>query len=143
MTIAGRPLLDADHIARYCRPACVDPNDNAPLACAFQIRKSETFLSVNWLEYFDVSSEAEAVDEVRAVLRKKLGLKKRGRIAVLNVGDARGATECDLRVTHQPTGDDGSHAGISGYEAEDEWAESFLAGFAAARMAYLAVVAEE
>jgi len=138
----GGPLPDSDHIARYCRPGCVNQYDNVPLACAFQIRKGEAFLSVNWLEHFDASSEAGAIDEIRAVLRRKLRLRMRGRIAVVNVRDARDATEREFQVTHQPTDNDRLHAGISGYGTEDEWAESFLAGLAAARIAYPAVVGE-
>lgn len=140
MNIDARQLPDTDHVARYCKPGCVDQYDDTPLACAFQVRKFETLLSVNWLEYFKTSSEAEAVDRVRAVLRKKLSLKDGGRIAVLNVRDARDATERDLEVTHHPTGNDRSHAGISGYKAKDDWTESFLAGLAAARLVYPAVV---
>lgn len=94
------------------------------MADAFVPRPNEEDLSVNWLEVFGNLPQQQAVDCIRSVLQGKLTLKRRGRLAVFNVGAAKDAARridgCDLRVNYQPEGNDPSHAGIGGWEAVDD-----------------------
>ena len=117
----SRSLPDGHHVARYCKPSQVD--DGTPSPDAFLPRRNEDSLSVNWLEFFGVLSRADAVERVREALRRKaFTIKRNGRLAVLNVGDAKTAALSagrPVRVEHQPTSDDPSHAGIMGYAAGD------------------------
>ena len=115
-------ILDSHHVARYCKPSAISPN-GMPAAKAFLPRETESYLSVNWLEYFGALDHADAVAHVRAALREKgYTVRATGRLAVLNVGEAKDAarrTNTTLRVEHQPAPDDPSHAGITGYSSGD------------------------
>lgn len=42
---------DDHHVVRYC-PLRVLDNDGRPTLVAFDLRDDESYLSVNWLEYF-------------------------------------------------------------------------------------------
>lgn len=120
--MAGTLIPNDDQIARYCKPSCVE--DGVPLVTAFLPRNDESYLSVNWLEYFRATNPSAAVDRVRDVFCKKgYGLRPNGRFAVLNVGAAKmavyGAMRRALRIEHLPLADDDSHAGIVGYSSDD------------------------
>ena len=119
----GDPLPDDDHAARYCKPSVVD-SDGLPMASAFEPRRDESYLSINWLEYFGAPEPAAAVQHVRAVFRDKgYKLRSAGRFAVINVGSAKDAVHegagKTLRIDHLPLNDDQSHAGIFGYTTDD------------------------
>ena len=94
------------------------------MPAAFQLRKGESYVSVNWLEYFGATNLSAAVERVSEVFRNKgYGLRPNGRFAVLNVGAAKMAvhesTSLLLSIDHLPLDDDQSHAGIFGYPPED------------------------
>ncbi|MDE2919233.1 MAG: hypothetical protein OXR64_05240 [Chloroflexota bacterium] len=119
----GDPLPDDDHVARYCKPSSVGAN-GLPLASAFQLRASESSLSVNWLEALGAASTDAVVDRVRALfVARGFGLRANGRFAVLNVGAAKAAVReelgLSLRIEHDPLFDDPSHAAISGFPADN------------------------
>ena len=119
----GDPLPDDDHVARYCKPSSVGAH-GLPLASAFRLRASENSLSVNWLEAIGAPSTDDAVGRVRALfIVRGFGLRANGRFAVLNVGAAKAVVReevgLSLRIEHDPLPDDPSHAGISGFAADD------------------------
>ena len=119
----GDPLPDDDHVARYCKPSSVGAH-GLPLASAFRLRASENSLSVNWLEAIGAPSTDDAVGRVRALfIVRGFGLRANGRFAVLNVGAAKAVVREEvgpsLRIEHDPLPDDPSHAGISGFAADD------------------------
>ena len=119
----GDPLPDDDHVARYCKPSSVGAH-GLPLASAFRLRASENSLSVNWLEAIGAPSTDDAVGRVRALfIVRGFGLPANGRFAVLNVGAAKAVVReevgLSLRIEHDPLPDDPSHAGISGFAADD------------------------
>lgn len=119
--MTGDPLPDNAHVAHYCSRGQID-DDGRPAAHAFLPRKSEKYLSANWLEYFGVP-HATAIECVRGALGKKLTLRRSGRLAVLNVGAAKKAVRDvaneTLSVEHQPEEEDPSHSGIGGYTRDD------------------------
>ena len=94
------------------------------MSAAFIPRRSEDYLSVNWLEYFGETDLNAAVERVREVFRsKEFQVRPNGRFAVLNIGTAKTAIHeavgRTLNVDHLPLNDDQSHAGILGYASED------------------------
>ena len=119
----GDPLPDDDHVARYCKPSSVGAH-GLPLASGFRLRASENSLSVNWLEAIGAPSTDDAVGRVRALfIARGFGLRANGPFAVLNVGAAKAVVReevgLSLRIEHDPLPDDPSHAGISGFAADD------------------------
>ena len=124
----GDQVPDSDHIARYCGGSSVE-SDGTINRMAFRIRNGEEYLSVNWLEFLKKSSREE-IAEVRNVLRKKLTLGSRARIAVANVGSLINhiREERILNVQHEPElPDDPSHSGIFGYGIDDDLIELMIA----------------
>ena len=114
-------IPDDHHVAHYCKPSQVD--DGVPSPDAFLPRRTEDYRSVNWLEFFGALSRTDAVERVRESLRgKAFTIKPSGRLAVLNVGEAKSAARGagrPVRVEHAPEQNDPSHAGIMGYAAGD------------------------
>lgn len=118
----GDDLPEDDRVSRYCKPSSID--DGMLLPAAFEIRKNEDHLSVNWIEYFGEPSLPVAVGKIRNALRdKNYQIKPSGRFAMVPVRDvvetAPGATGQRLRVKHMPEPKDESHSGIFGYTAAD------------------------
>ena len=58
-----RELYGSNHVARHCSAICIKPN-GTPHPTAFQLRKNEQFLLVNWLEYFGRANPADNVARV-------------------------------------------------------------------------------
>lgn len=118
-------LPDADHVVRYAR--FIDLLDDGTLNCsAFQLRKAESGLSVNWLECFGDKTKSQQLDEVRRLIR--LTMKRSGRLAELNVGQTRKKVDRlldELRFIHMPLDADEnfeadpSHSEIVGLPPKD------------------------
>lgn len=112
----------ADHVSRYCGGSHVDKDhiDGA----AFQLRQTDRYLSVNWLEYLRCTSREFEINEVRTALQSKLQLGSTSKIAVLSVGNIEDVGEvCGigrLQVLHEQEIDDLSHSGIHGYTVNDD-----------------------
>lgn len=82
----GSDLPDSDHVVRYA--GFTDILDDGTLNCsAFQLRKEEAGLSVNWLECFEDRDKEQQLEEIRPLIRLKRGRK--GGLAELNVGKTR------------------------------------------------------
>jgi len=120
-------------MARYCSPSRMG-SDGLPTSDAFKNRLNESYLSVNWLEYFGRTDIESAIEDVRgAFAGKRYRLSSNGRFAVLNVYEAKNAAAAaveplrlQIDIRHSPTTDDPSHAGIFGY-GEDELLDLRLA----------------
>ena len=123
----GDRVPDSDHIARYCRGSSVE-SDGTINRMAFRIRNEEGYLSVNWLEFLKKPSREEEIDEIQNVLRKKLTLGSRSRIAVANVGSLIDHIRAEriLKVQHEPEPEDQSHSGIFGYGIDDDLIELMI-----------------
>ncbi len=124
----GDRLPDQDHISRYCRPKTLQ-EDGQPSRASFMLRPDEEFLSVNWLEYFDLPDRQAQITQVRQVIRLKLQAK--AKIAVLNVGGILDRIHRNsarvLAVLHEPEQDNPSHSGIHGYTHEDDLVADLIA----------------
>ncbi len=126
----GDLLPDQDHICRYCSATKFTEN-GLITGAAFQLRPSDKYLSVNWLEFFQLTDRQEQIREVRKVLRLTLGAK--AKLAVLNVEaivnfvhtqspDAR-----KLRVLHEPEENDPSHSVIYRFGYDDHLIADLIA----------------
>ena len=121
----GGDLPDSDHVVRYAR--FTDILDDGSLNCsAFQLRPTDSGLSVNWLEYFEGQSKSQQLNEIRLLIR--LTMKPSGRLAELNVGVTRqyvGHRFDELRFIHTPLAADEkfeadpSHGEIMGLPPKD------------------------
>ena len=113
------PLPDQDHVARYCKPSAMG-TDGLPKVAAFELRKRDSSLSVNWLEYFGPDRDL-SIQEIRQVIQ--ICLRPNGRFAVLGVAAAKQAiiaaagSSPEVFSDRQPG--DPSHASISGYTSDD------------------------
>lgn len=131
-------LPETDHVVRIIpKPANLMWNDDKTAAIgifpqAFVLRGDEDNLSVSWLEHFS-GSKNERMKQVRD--HAELTLKPRSGLAVLNVGELKGACEaCNVkvRVIHEPTSENPAHAGIHRYPREHNELFPLLANIAAA-----------
>lgn len=105
------------HVSRYCSKLRLDEAGH-PLATAFELDSGETYLSVNWLEYF---GEDISTDEQMKKIRETIGLtlRRSAKFAKLNVGRIKDAictkiADGTIEVRHMPRGYNLSHAGIFG-----------------------------
>ena len=107
--MTGHDLPDEDHVVRYAK--FTDILDDGKLNCsAFQLRATDSGLSVNWLEYFRDRPKSEQIDEIRCQIR--LTLRRSGRLVELNVGMTRehvGQRLDEFRFVHAPLPADDSH----------------------------------
>ena len=115
-----------------------------PLPQAFQLRRGEGSLSVNWLEYFATGDLSTAIDLIRAAFHDRgFSLRPNGRFAVLNVAEVNAVGQensTPLLVQHDPRSDDGSHASILGVSEDDLLIAVALAQLVRRENVYPAVV---
>ena len=62
--MTGEDLTDDSHVLRYARPTLIR-EDGSVGGEAFQLRREESSLSINWLECFGGFSKSQQLDEVR------------------------------------------------------------------------------
>ena len=121
------PVPDDHHVSRYCSPDRV--LDDRPLASAFEISEGLDYLSVNWLEYWGLSDLHAELDRVRDEF--VLQVSRNGRFVVLEVSQIKTAVSQVARrpasVTHQPTPEMASHAGVFGYLHSEREVATILA----------------
>lgn len=115
------PLPYTNHVARYCKPMCVD--EGMVLASAFVPGENEAYLSVNWMEYYPGDIE-EQIGAIKSVFdRKEYKVRKNGRFAVVGISKALKAVRTrsgkSINFIFLPEQDDPSHSGISSYSHED------------------------
>ncbi len=121
----GDPLPQQSHISRYCSALHCTENGQVT-GRAFQVRTTEEYLSVNWLEFLQLNDRKEEIKKIRKILASKLTLGAKAKIAVLNVGEiidfirSQSADGRNMSVLHEPEEDDPSHSGIYGYGYDDQ-----------------------
>lgn len=101
-------IPDTDNVLRYCPPGTVV--DGKPTHRSFEPRfhSGEHDLSVNWMEKASSEGQCEAVYQVREALGKKLKLRDKGRLAMVNVGNIRDVDD-EIVVCPAPECKDPSH----------------------------------
>ena len=123
MTSADLP--DEDHVVHYAKPTSVR-EDGSVDGSVFRLRRNDTGLSVNWLEYFQELNKSQQLDKVRQLSR--LTMRPNGRLAELNVGITKRHVQSrleTLRFIHVPLTAEGeyqpdpSHGEITGLPPGD------------------------
>jgi hypothetical protein len=125
----GDPVPIENHISRYCSASRLT-EEGQVTGTAFQLRETDEYLSVNWLEFLQQANRQDEIQEVRRVLNSKLTLTANAKIAVLNVGDILNHVRImspdtrNLSVLHEPIEDDSvvndpSHSGIYGFRYDN------------------------
>ena len=140
--MTGDDLPDADHVARYCSPRMVV--DGLPLLDAFVPEPLDAPLSVVWAEHFGDVTDGATFDDLRREVGANLRLRRNGRFAVINVGQARDAARLRtgqfLHIRHAPLDGFQSHSEISGLDQETPRLSRALQKLAAAGDMHLAVL---
>lgn len=125
----GDIVPDADHVTRLCGGSHIR-EDGTIAATAYKPRPGETYLSVNWLEFFPGKDRDAALAEVRIALAGKRKIGGTSRLAISNVGSMRAivrqesAARSELTVRHEPEDEPGcpadpSHSGVYGIPEDD------------------------
>ncbi len=84
--MTAESLLEAHHVVRYIKPSFIR-SDGTVDGSTFVLRKGDSGISVNWLEFFKDSDASESVGRIRKLMR--LELRKNGRFAKLSVGETK------------------------------------------------------
>jgi len=119
----GDHLPKQDHIARLCLQKTI--SDGQIQATAFQLRKTDEYLSANWVEFLNCSDREREIKVLRDIYPKKLTVKRTAKIAILNVGEVIDKVKNEtpdgrtLRVLHNPNEVDPSHSGIYDLNQDD------------------------
>lgn len=122
----GDKIPNCDHIARLCFRKYVSPLDGQIQAGAFMLGERHKSLSVNWMESLNCSNRENEIIELRNIYNRKMHIKQRDTIAVLNVGQVhdtvlnKSQDRRNLDILHDPTGFDPSHSGIYNLRHDDE-----------------------
>ncbi len=122
-------LEPSSHIFRHIKKSWIDGDFVDP--AAFRLRQGiELGLSVNWVEYFERATPAEAVQALGEVLEKK-GRRVGGesRFALLNVGEAKlaAARYVRIEIVRDEEPGDPSHSLVVGYSAYNDQVAEELA----------------
>ena len=141
--MTGDLVPDDDNVSRYCRASTVSEY-GVPLPQAFQLRRGEGSLSINWLEYLSPEDLLDALRLVRAAFQDiGYSLGRNGRFAVLNVGEIKALGRenlISLFVRHDPEPNNVSHAGLFGFPDDDFLIATAIAQLVSQRDMHPAVI---
>ncbi len=121
----GGIIPNTDHISRLCFRKHIDEGEIQ--ASAFFPRIGyEDYLSVDWLDFLNCNNREDEIIKLREVLSARLRtIKRKEKIAILNVGQMCGNVEANtrdnrkLKVKHEPRKNDDPHSGI--YNVIDDY----------------------
>ena len=127
--MSGKSLPDQNHITRYCKPKTLG-EDGRPSRTSFMLRIVESYLSVNWLEYFGNIGRDEQLNKIRQHIQ--LSPASTAKLALLNVGETldhvhNNSGMTNISILHEPTSMDPSHSGIHGYGPDDDLIADLIA----------------
>jgi hypothetical protein len=121
------PELDlSSHIFRHIKKSWMDGDFVDPAAFRLRMQESgqyEKGLSVNWVEYFQITTPQEAIAPLRNTLVKKgRAVGGESKFALLNVGasKAAAATYSPVAIILDAEPNDPSHTLVKGYEAYND-----------------------
>ena len=107
------------NVVRYVGRGKMDPITGNITREAFSLRKNETGVSVNWLEYFTDVSKQEQLQKIRSDMKvRNYTVGPKGAFAELNIGDTTDTIwdECGIEIwfNHVPRYKNPSHALLLG-----------------------------
>lgn len=122
----GTILPDEDHVMRYVSWTKLRKDEDNRiigfLPQAFELRPTETSLSVNWLEYFQGDRVSQIRDSVR-LFRNTYDVKPKSAFGIGNIGKIRetcSAAGTRVRIVYDPTKDNKSHAVVRNLLREEQ-----------------------
>lgn len=113
----GENIPNTDHVSRLCFRKFID-GDSIEASAFFPRPGVDEYLSVDWLEFLKCQNRDEEIIRLREVLSTRLKLRRKEKIAILNVGQMCGNVEANTRdnrkleVKHEPRKNDDPHSGI-------------------------------
>ncbi len=124
-------IKDDQHISRYCNKKSLTEK-NEITGASFSLKEYEKYLSVNWLEFLQLSNREEEIVEIKRVLKNKTLCNPKAKIAILLVGEVREHVRKntpDFRnlIVRHINGKDPSYSGIHGYKFGEMMIEELLA----------------
>jgi hypothetical protein len=121
----GKDLPNEHHVMRSVpwNKLRKDEDENVVgfLPQAFELRPDESYLSVNWLEYFDGDHEQRTKKAVNA-FREKFSVGKKAVFGIAQVGKIKEVCRANgttVRIAYAPTADHPSHAAINNFPRDD------------------------
>lgn len=121
--VKGDNIPSDHHIARLCGSKGIEGDQIT--AAAFLPRPDEAYLSVNWIEHLGCLDRPSEIAEIRRRYAATFRLKKKYRIALLNVGltcsevSQKSEDHRCLSATHEPVPADDSHSALLGFSDND------------------------
>lgn len=113
--MTGEHLPFHDCTGRYC-PGSTILEDGRVSPTAFHLRPGESYLSVEWLEFFNQPTRADEIRKVVEILSTKLRIGASAQIGVTNVEDVCRhvvkSSGVQIRFLHEPEPGDPAHSGI-------------------------------
>ncbi len=133
----SKPIPDADHIVRYVpwNLLVKDDDDEAIIGVfpqAFNLRASEEYLSVTWVEHFSAQTICDRLTEAIKAFRKTMNTGAKSRFLMGNVGVVHRVCRhqnARVRILHEPDENPG-HVAIRQYPKDDFALMSQLATYA-------------
>ena len=118
-------LPDGDHVMRYVPWSRLITDETGNILGifphAFQLRGGETYLSVNWIEYFEGDSERRKCASVLA-FRRTLQVGPKSAFGIGNVGEVKKVCSdsgAKARIIHRKRKDNEAHSAIYGIPPDD------------------------
>lgn len=134
---AGAKLSDEHHVVRHIPfPNLRKDGDEKVIGIlpqAFQHKLDEKYLSVNWLEYFELDKGNNLVQTKKSIIEAKKSKKISGKsyFAIANVGKIKKAflnKELDkIRIAYAPSKNNPAHSGMYQIPKEDQDLMAMLA----------------
>jgi hypothetical protein len=120
-------LPNEDHVMRYVSWGKLrrDGDDNVLgfLGEAFKLRPDETYLSVNWIEYFGFEGDREAQIQASVkTFRKTLNVGTKSAFGIGNVAKIKElcrARNVNVRIVNEPRDNNKSHSSIRRLPRDD------------------------
>ncbi len=126
---SGTNLTNAQHVVRHIPFPNLRKNGDGKvigiLPQAFQHRQNEEYLSVNWLEYFELDKSSNLSETKKSIIEAKRSKKisANSRLAIGNVGKIKEALLKkeigNIRIAYAPSKANPAHSGIYNLPKED------------------------
>ena len=123
--MTGSKLPPDDHVVRYVRGRLIHKDDDDNVLGIFpqalELRPSEQFLSVTWLEHFSSDYE-QGLSKSAEAIRRQLNVRRKDGFAVGGVGQIHQiCSDFDIRVRilHEPEQENSGHSALRGLPRDD------------------------
>jgi hypothetical protein len=121
-----KSVPDEDHVVRFVPYAKLRKNDEGQvigvLGEAFRLRVDEDYLSSSWLEFFDGNTDQRLI-EVKVAQSKTHTVGAKSGFSIGNVLKIKNACRdygLKIRIEHEPTTENESHAAIRQFRSSDD-----------------------